>query len=193
MRTPPEGAIARGKLKEDDHLYRGKVSGELADTFPDMLPMSAELLERGQERRTSIARLVMVKQETAKGSCQNGLCSSTNFPQQLFVRPKIQGHFFDVISNGVRSMPGYAQQIPEADRWAIISYVRALQVGQNPKALEGGGQEELTATPLISRKKQSSKRYTPPKLQRLSQPRRQQAGRSFLQRALWTKREDGRR
>jgi mono/diheme cytochrome c family protein len=37
------------------------------------------------------------------------------------------GHFFNVISNGVRNMPGYASQIPEADRWAIALYVRALQ------------------------------------------------------------------
>ena len=32
-------------------------------------------------------------------------------------------------------MPAYAQQIPEKDRWAIVSYIRALQVGQNPNAL----------------------------------------------------------
>ena len=81
MRTPPEGTIARGKLKEDDHLYRGKVSGELADTFPDTLPMSAELLERGQERYNIYCTLVMVKQVTQR-LVSNGSRSSTNFPQQ---------------------------------------------------------------------------------------------------------------
>jgi mono/diheme cytochrome c family protein len=42
------------------------------------------------------------------------------------------GHFFDVISNGWGKMNGYAAQIPVADRWAIVSYIRALQVSQNP-------------------------------------------------------------
>ena len=41
------------------------------------------------------------------------------------------GYLYEVVSNGVRSMPGYAQQIPVADRWAIVAYVRALQRSQN--------------------------------------------------------------
>ena len=32
--------------------------------------------------------------------------------------------------NGVRTMPGYAYQVPVSDRWAIVSYVRALQRSQ---------------------------------------------------------------
>ena len=150
MRTPPEGTIARGKLKEDDHLYRGKVSGELADTFPATLPMSAELLERGQERYNIYCTPCHGKAGDGKGLVSKRLpVQAPTFHSSYLYGQKL-GHFFDVISNGVRSMPGYAQQIPEADRWAIISYVRALQVGQNPKALEGGGQEELAATADIS-------------------------------------------
>ena len=41
------------------------------------------------------------------------------------------GHFFDVITNGFGAMPDYAAQIPVQDRWAIVSYVRALQLSQN--------------------------------------------------------------
>ncbi len=41
------------------------------------------------------------------------------------------GHFFDVITNGFGSMPSYASQIPVRDRWAIIAYIRALQLSQN--------------------------------------------------------------
>ena len=37
------------------------------------------------------------------------------------------GQFYDVITNGVRTMPAYASQIPAEDRWAIVHYVRALQ------------------------------------------------------------------
>lgn len=40
------------------------------------------------------------------------------------------GHFFDAITNGWGAMPSYAPQIPTADRWAIIAYIRALQLSQ---------------------------------------------------------------
>lgn len=40
------------------------------------------------------------------------------------------GQLFATISNGVRNMPGYAAQIPVSDRWAIVSYVRALELSQ---------------------------------------------------------------
>ena len=43
------------------------------------------------------------------------------------------GHFFDAITNGWGAMPSYASQIPVQDRWAIISYVRALQLSQQPQ------------------------------------------------------------
>jgi mono/diheme cytochrome c family protein len=44
------------------------------------------------------------------------------------------GHFFDVITNGFGAMPDYRAQIPPADRWAIVAYVRALQLSQHAPA-----------------------------------------------------------
>jgi hypothetical protein len=41
------------------------------------------------------------------------------------------GKLFNTISNGIRKMPGYASQIKARDRWAIVAYVRALQMSQN--------------------------------------------------------------
>jgi mono/diheme cytochrome c family protein len=46
------------------------------------------------------------------------------------LRQAPNGHFFDVITNGFGAMPDYAQQVPPADRWAIVSYIRALQLSQ---------------------------------------------------------------
>src|SRR5207249_9824319 len=51
------------------------------------------------------------------------------------------GHFFDVITNGFGAMPDYASQIPTQDRWAIIAYVRALQLSQAAPAKELPPQE----------------------------------------------------
>jgi hypothetical protein len=41
------------------------------------------------------------------------------------------GHFFHVITNGYGAMPDYASQVTPADRWAIVAYIRALQLSQN--------------------------------------------------------------
>ncbi|HXO18754.1 MAG TPA: cytochrome c, partial [Thermoanaerobaculia bacterium] len=43
------------------------------------------------------------------------------------------GYFFNVISQGFGVMPSYAVQVPIADRWAIIAYIRALQLSQNSR------------------------------------------------------------
>ncbi len=41
------------------------------------------------------------------------------------------GDIFNTISHGVRNMPAYGPQVEVADRWAIVMYVRALQMSQN--------------------------------------------------------------
>ncbi|MDP3276684.1 MAG: cytochrome c [Deltaproteobacteria bacterium] len=46
------------------------------------------------------------------------------------VRHLPDGQLYATIRNGVRNMPGYASQIPTHDRWAIVAYVRALQLSQ---------------------------------------------------------------
>ena len=46
-------------------------------------------------------------------------------------RGRANGHIFNTINVGIRNMPGYGAQVPPADRWAIVAYVRALQFSQN--------------------------------------------------------------
>jgi mono/diheme cytochrome c family protein len=46
------------------------------------------------------------------------------------------GYFYDVMTNGFAVMPSYATQIPPADRWAIVAYVRALQLSQGARLAE---------------------------------------------------------
>ena len=47
------------------------------------------------------------------------------------LRQKPAGYFFDVITNGFGAMQDYSAQIAVEDRWAIVAYVRALQLSQN--------------------------------------------------------------
>ena len=50
------------------------------------------------------------------------------------VRDLPVGDIYNTITHGVRNMPGYGEQIPVADRWAIVLYVRALQMSQHAPA-----------------------------------------------------------
>ena len=58
------------------------------------------------------------------------------------------GHYFDAITNGWGAMPSYAPQIPPEDRWAIIAYIRALQLSnQNVQSQSGTQAAPAAATP----------------------------------------------
>jgi hypothetical protein len=43
------------------------------------------------------------------------------------------GHFFDVITNGFGAMPRYQNRLSPADRWAVVAYIRVLQLSQHAK------------------------------------------------------------
>jgi cbb3-type cytochrome c oxidase subunit III len=52
------------------------------------------------------------------------------------LRNEPAGYIYDVITNGFGAMYGYSAQIPPRDRWAIIAYLRALQLSRNAPAGE---------------------------------------------------------
>ena len=124
MRTPPEGTVARGQLKEDDAFYRGGGETPVAK-IP--VPVTPALMARGQNR----FNIYCTPCHSASGS-GNGMVVQRGFlPPPSLHDPRIvglpDGEIFRVITNGIRNMPSYAKQIPEEDRWAIIAYVRALE------------------------------------------------------------------
>jgi mono/diheme cytochrome c family protein len=72
------------------------------------------------------------------------LATSPNMVEPGAKRPLMpNGQLFNVISNGFNTMAGYAAQIPHADRWAIVLYVRALQRAQNASAADAMTQVTL--------------------------------------------------
>jgi mono/diheme cytochrome c family protein len=96
------------------------------DTFP--FPVTREVVLRGQERYQIFCS--MCHGATGAG---DGMIVRRGYkqPPSYFtedLRNAPVGHFFDVITNGWGSMPRYSQQIPAQDRWAIIAYIRALQL-----------------------------------------------------------------
>ncbi len=127
-RPPVEGTVARGQLFEDDHLYRGVVDGAPAETFPFEVDMA--VLERGRERYAIFCQPCHDQLGAGNGIIvQRGFRRPSSFHvERLQQAPP--GYFFDAISNGFGAMSSYASQVPVEDRWAIIAYVRALQLSQ---------------------------------------------------------------
>jgi mono/diheme cytochrome c family protein len=123
------GTVAQGELREDDHLYTGKVNGELARTFP--FPVTRGVLQRGRQRYTIFCSPCHGGLGDGGGMIvQRGFKRPPSF-HELRLREAPIGHFFDVITNGYGAMTEYAFRVPVRDRWAIAAYLRALQFSQN--------------------------------------------------------------
>jgi hypothetical protein len=132
MRMPVPGTVARGDLRADHVYFQGKnADGSLVVNSP--VEVTLDLLKRGQERYNIYC--APCHDRTGAGQ---GIVIKKGFlpPPSLHLdrlREAPDGHFFDVISNGIRNMPPYNHQVQVADRWAIVAYIRALQRSQNAR------------------------------------------------------------
>lgn len=128
-RPLPEGTVARGHLREDAHLHTGRVNGQLADTFP--FPVTEAVLARGRDRYGIYCTPCHGLAGYGDGMVvARGYRKASSFHVDR-VRAEPPGYFYDVIANGFGAMPSYAAQIGVEDRWAIVAYVRALQLSQH--------------------------------------------------------------
>lgn len=129
-RPLPEGTVARGHLDADERFYTGKSNGELLTMLP--IPLTAELLERGQQRFNIYCS--PCHSESGDGQGMAVLRGFRRGPPSYHIdrlREAPIGYFFDVMTNGFGAMQDYAAQISPRDRWAIAAYVRALQLSQH--------------------------------------------------------------
>lgn len=123
------GTVARGHLRLDEHLYTGKVNGEYARTFP--FAITKEVLERGRERFNIYCSPCHGHLGDGNGMVvQRGFRRPPSYHTDR-LREAAPGYFFDVITNGFGTMFDYADRIVPEDRWAIVAYIRALQLSQN--------------------------------------------------------------
>ncbi len=130
-RPQVENTVARNQLHENAYFYTGLVGGKEGDGMP--LPVNAELLARGQEKYNIFCTPCHSRVGNGAGMIvQRGYRPAGNFHTDR-LRNAPLGHFYSVIANGYGAMPEYASQIGPEDRWAIVAYIRALQLSQNAK------------------------------------------------------------
>jgi mono/diheme cytochrome c family protein len=147
MRTPVEGTIARDRYEDDPETSTGLLadrSGYVLTIPTSVVQRSGGLermLARGQQRfgiyctpchgQTGDGKgMVVCKRDKVTDACE-----SRGFPplpsyEDPRLRQMPDGQLFATITHGARTMPAYGPQIPVQDRWAIVAYVRALQVSQ---------------------------------------------------------------
>jgi len=125
-----DGTVARGHLDDDVAYYTGKgPDGKLLDTFP--FTVTKDVIQRGQDRFNIYCAPCHDRLGTGDGMVvRRGYRKPPSYHIDR-LRQVPNGYIFDVITNGFGAMPDYSAQIPVADRWAIVAYVRALQLSQN--------------------------------------------------------------
>ena len=123
-----EGTVARGHEDLDEHLYHGKINGKLVDEFP--FPVTLEVIKHGQDRFNTFCSPCHSRLGDGNGMIvRRGFPKPNSFHSDS-VRVKPAGFYFDVITNGFGRMYSYAPSVPVKDRWAIVAYIRALQLSQ---------------------------------------------------------------
>jgi mono/diheme cytochrome c family protein len=141
-RTIVTGTVARGQLRDDPLLYTGKMNagaaggggGNDATMFP--FAIDETVMARGRGRYDVYCAPCHGRTGAGDGMIvRRGYRRPPTFHQDR-LRDSPPGHFFDVITNGFGAMPDYAAQVRAEDRWAIIAYVKALQLAQHATVAE---------------------------------------------------------
>ena len=121
------------------------------DTFfvakiPQQIGVTSEFVHRGQERFNIYCAPCHGESGYGDGAVAQrvkslradpgavGAIGAWVDPQNLHdakIGTRPDGHIYNTISNGIRNMPAYDKQISVLDRWAIVAYVRALELSQN--------------------------------------------------------------
>ncbi len=133
--------VARGHLNDDALLYTGKTGTAFAVDFP--FPVTTDVLARGQERFNIYCSPCHDRTGGGDGMIvRRGYRRPPSFHIDR-LRAAPAGYFFDVITHGFGVMPDYSSQVPVNDRWAIISYIRALQLSQHATLADAPAAEQM--------------------------------------------------
>ncbi len=133
-RPQVENTVGRGQLHEDTYFYTGLSNGVEGNSYP--FPVTMEVLQRGQERYNVYCTPCHSRVGNGAGMIvQRGYRPAGDFHTDR-LRNAPLGHFFAVMSNGYGAMPDYSAQLTPEDRWAVVAYIRALQLSQNATAAD---------------------------------------------------------
>src|ERR1700693_3191282 len=129
VRTPVENTVSRNAL-DNDQLMVTKDSA----MFPMLI--NDALLERGQERyRIFCSPCHGIQGDGNVMIVMRAMKRPPTYHQDR-LRQAPNGYIYDVITNGFGQMYNYDAQVPARDRWAIVAYMRALQLSRNARVAD---------------------------------------------------------
>lgn len=129
-RPLPAGTIPRSEGLDDPDQYSPRdANGDLIDSFPFEVTM--DVLQRGRERYDIFCAPCHGRDGYGQGMIvQRGFSPPPSLHDQR-LRDSPAGYYYEVITNGFGRMYAYNDRIAPRDRWAVIAYIRALQLSQN--------------------------------------------------------------
>jgi len=141
--TQPRGFVNGGDVAfsgDESYFTSGAIGGYYGNGMPTELNLTKDnaesLINRGKERYDIYCAVCHSEAGNGKGIVTNyqfpNVANLTEARFESSVYP--DGQIFEVISNGKGLMSGYGYNIPVKDRWAIVSYVRALQSANKTEA-----------------------------------------------------------
>ena len=138
---PVPGAIARSTpiqtvhgtvfAYEDAPVNTGRITGTTNFVENNPLPVTAQLLRRGQQRFQINCSPCHGATADGKGITQKigAMAVVANLHDKRIVE-MTDGELFYVVTNGRNLMGGYGANVTVEDRWAVIAYLRALQLAR---------------------------------------------------------------
>lgn len=133
-RPVPAGTIARDELNDTDAFHTGEANGAFLDAIPVTVDM--KLLRRGEDRFNIYCSPCHGRTGDGNGMvAQRGVKIPANFHTER-LREVPPGYLYQVITNGYGAMGDYKDQVPVNDRWAIVAYIRALQLSRDASVNE---------------------------------------------------------
>ena len=136
---PPDGTVVHAKPTivgdkqvfpyEDSPVFTGKVPGTTNFVETNPFPITEALLKRGQERFNIYCSPCHGREADGNGITKKlGAMPTVANLQDARIVKFADGEIFWVITNGRNTMYPYGPNVPVEDRWAIIGYLRALQL-----------------------------------------------------------------
>ena len=128
-RPQVDATVARSQLRQNSYLYTGFINGKEGDGMP--FPVTPTVLARGQQSYNIYCTPCHSRVGNGAGMIvQRGYAPAGNFHTARLQNAPL-GHFYNVIANGYGAMPDYASQLTTENRWAVVAYIKALQLSQN--------------------------------------------------------------
>jgi mono/diheme cytochrome c family protein len=132
MRTPPTGTVPRERDLEDPEFNTGLSGNEFLSDFPGNLVIDDALLNHGQGRFDIYCAPCHGVLGDGKSRIADRMslrkAPSLHTPRYLDYPP---GRIYYIVSKGFGLMASYSQELDPIDRWAVVAYVKALQMSQN--------------------------------------------------------------